>query len=99
LEEYWSSSHACDYAALTAPTVLRFTRADDQPHAGDFETSTAGYFLLNVGVNYQLKAYKDAKLMLFAEGNNLLDQNIRNSTSYLRNFAPEAGRGRRSVSG
>jgi len=82
-----------DYMQDKLSSYLRFTRADDQPHAGDFETSTAGYFLLNVGVNYQLKAYKDAKLMLFAKGNNLLDQNIRNSTSYLRNFAPEAGRG------
>lgn len=74
-------------------SYLRLARADDQPHAGDFETSTAGYFLFNVGVNYQLKAYHDAKLMLFAKGNNLLNENIRNSTSYLRNFAPEAGRG------
>jgi len=82
-----------DYMQDKLSSYLRFTRADDQSHAGDFETSTAGYFLLNVGVNYQLKAYKDAKLMLFAKGNNLLDQNIRNSTSYLRNFAPEAGRG------
>nr|WP_245619715.1 TonB-dependent receptor [Methylomicrobium agile] len=82
-----------DYNREKLASYLRFTRADDQPHAGDFETSTAGYFLLNVGVNYQLKAYKDAKLLLFAKGSNLLDQNIRNSTSYLRNFAPEAGRG------
>jgi iron complex outermembrane receptor protein len=82
-----------DYNQDKLSSYLRFTRADDQPHAGDFETSTAGYFLLNVGVNYRLKAYKDAELMLFAKGNNLLDQNIRNSTSYLRNFAPEAGRG------
>jgi iron complex outermembrane receptor protein len=82
-----------DYNQDKLSSYLRFTRADEQSHAGDFETSTAGYFLLNVGVNYQLKAYKDAELMLFAKGNNLLDQNIRNSTSYLRNFAPEAGRG------
>jgi iron complex outermembrane receptor protein len=74
-------------------TYLRFARAESQPYAGDFETSTAGYLLLNVGANYQVKAYKDAKLMVFAKGNNLLDQNIRNATSYLRNFAPEAGRG------
>jgi iron complex outermembrane receptor protein len=26
-------------------------------------------------------------------GNTLFDDNIRNSTSYLRNFAPEPGRG------
>ncbi len=82
-----------DYNRDKLSSYLRLTRADDQPHAGDFETSTAGYYLLNVGVNYQLKAYQDAKLMVFAKGNNLLNENIRNSTSYLRNFASEAGRG------
>jgi iron complex outermembrane receptor protein len=82
-----------DYNKDKLSSYLRLTRGEDQPHGGDFETSTAGYFLLNVGVNYQLKAYQDSKLMVFAKGNNLLDQNIRNSTSYLRNFAPEAGRG------
>ncbi|KJV07058.1 TonB-dependent receptor [Methylocucumis oryzae] len=82
-----------DYNQDKLSSYLRFVRADDQPYAGDFETTTAGYFLLNVGVNYQVKAYQDSKLMVFAKGNNLLDQNIRNSTSYLRNFAPEAGIG------
>lgn len=82
-----------DYNRDKLSSYLRLTRADDQPHAGDFETSTAGYYLLNVGVNYQLKASEDATLMVFAKGNNLLNENIRNSISYLRNFAPEAGRG------
>jgi iron complex outermembrane receptor protein len=82
-----------DYNKEHLSSYLRLTRADDQTHVGEFETSTAGYYLLNVGVNYQLKAYRDAKLMVFAKGNNLLNENIRNATSYLRNFAPEAGRG------
>lgn len=82
-----------DYHKDKLASYLRLTRADDQPYVGEFETSTAGYYLLNVGVNYQVKAYHDAQLMVFAKGNNLLDQNIRNATSYLRNFAPEAGRG------
>ncbi len=82
-----------DYTRDKLASYLRLTRADNQPYAGDFETSTTGYFLFNVGVNYQLKAYQDAKLMVFAKGNNLLNENIRNSTSYLRNFAAEAGRG------
>ncbi len=82
-----------DYNQDKLSTYLRFTRAESQAHVGEFETSSAGYFLLNIGANYQLKAYKDAKLLVFAKGNNLLDQNIRNATSYLRNFAPEAGRG------
>lgn len=82
-----------DYSRDKLSSYLRFTRADPQDHAGDFETSTAGYFLLNLGAQYKINAYKDAELLLFAKANNLLDANIRNSTSYLRNFAPEAGRG------
>ncbi|MSS76291.1 MAG: TonB-dependent receptor, partial [Methyloglobulus sp.] len=82
-----------DYGKNDLTSYLRFTRAESKTHAGDFETPTGSYFLLNVGAQYKIKAYKDAELMLFAKGNNLLDENIRNSTSYLRNFAPEAGRG------
>ena len=82
-----------DYGKNDLTSYLRFTRAERQTNPGDFETPTDGYFLLNVGAQYKIKAYKDAELMVFAKGNNLLDENIRNSTSYLRNFAPEAGRG------
>jgi iron complex outermembrane receptor protein len=74
-------------------SYLRLTRADEQPHGGDHETPTDGYLLLNVGTHYQVKDFRGAKLMVFAKGNNLLDENIRNATSYLRNFAPEPGRG------
>ena len=81
-----------DYNWQHLASYLRFTRAEPQTHAGDFETSTAGYYLLNVGIHYQIQA-QDATVMLFAKGNNLLNQNIRNSTSYLRNFASEPGRG------
>jgi iron complex outermembrane receptor protein len=82
-----------DYSKDQLSSYLRMTRADDQPHAGDFETSTAGYVLLDIGADYQLKVYQAARLLVFAKANNLLDENIRNATSYLRNFAPEPGRG------
>jgi len=82
-----------DYTLDELSSYVRYTRADSQPYAGDFESKTDGYNLLNVGVDYQVQAYQDAKLMVFAKGNNLLNENIRNSTSYLRNFAPEPGRG------
>jgi iron complex outermembrane receptor protein len=74
-------------------SYLRLTRADSQPYAGDHETPTAGYVLLGIGTQYQIKDFEEAKLMVFAKGNNLLNENIRNATSYLRNFAPEPGRG------
>jgi iron complex outermembrane receptor protein len=31
--------------------------------------------------------------MIYLKGNNLLNENIRNSVSYLRNFSAEPGRG------
>lgn len=71
---------------------IRLLRAEAQNHPGQYDTPTPGYLLLNLGVLYQLKAYRDADVMLFAKGENLLNQDIRNSTSYLRNFAPAPGR-------
>jgi hypothetical protein len=39
--------------------------------------------LLNLGAQYQVKVYQDAQSMVFAKGSNLLNEIIRNSTSYL----------------
>jgi iron complex outermembrane recepter protein len=72
---------------------IRMTRAERQDNPGDNETETNGYWRLDVGANYRLKAGEFADLLLFVKGNNLLDEDIRNSVSYLRNQAPEAGRG------
>lgn len=73
-------------------TNLRLIRGEAQTHPGDNETGTSGYLLLNVAAQYHLAVLKDANILLFAKGKNLLNENIRNSTSYLRNFAPEPGR-------
>jgi iron complex outermembrane receptor protein len=70
----------------------RLTRAEAQTNPGNNETATDSYLLLNVGAQYKLADLKGADILLFAKGKNLLNENIRNSTSYLRNFAPEPGR-------
>jgi len=70
----------------------RLTRAEAQTNAGDNETPTDSYLLFNVGGQYHLADLHGADVLLFAKGKNLLNENIRNSTSYLRNFAPEPGR-------
>jgi iron complex outermembrane receptor protein len=72
---------------------FRVTRGNRQGYAGENETETPGWVLMNVGVTYEAKTYADSKLLFYLKGNNLLDQDIRNSTSYLKNFAPEPGRG------
>jgi iron complex outermembrane recepter protein len=70
----------------------RLTRANAQDYAGENQTTTPGYILWNVAAQYHLKV-EDHDVMLFARGNNLLDQTIRSSVSYLRVYAPQAGRG------
>lgn len=71
---------------------IRLTRAEAQTNPGDNESSTPGYLLLDLNAQYRIAGFQDADVLLFAKGKNLLDENIRNSTSYLRNFAPEPGR-------
>ncbi len=73
-------------------TALRFTRAEAQRHPGFNETPTNSYHLLTASADYQLKANQWGDLWLFAKGYNLLNEEIRNSVSFLRNFAPEPGR-------
>lgn len=73
-------------------TMLRFTRAEAQRHPGQNETPTNSYHLLTASADYQLKTHQWGDLWLFAKGYNLLNEEIRNSVSFLRNFAPEPGR-------
>jgi len=82
-----------DYAKSEWSANLRLTRGEPQNHPGNHETDTPGYVLLGIGGQYQIKHLGPTSLILYAKGNNLLNENIRNSTSYLRNYAPEPGRG------
>ena len=72
---------------------LRLTYADEQEYSGANEAWTGGYTLLNLNTHYHIQDFNKADVLVYAKGNNLLNQNIRNSASFLRNFAPEAGIG------
>ena len=71
---------------------MRLTRGEAQTYAGENETTTAGYLKLDIGTQYKIASFANSEVLLFAKGKNLLNENIRSSVSYLRNFAPEAGR-------
>jgi iron complex outermembrane receptor protein len=73
-------------------TQARLTRGEAQNDAGENQSNTPGYLLLNLGAQYQLATFHQSEVQLFAVGKNMLNENIRNSTSYLRNFAPDPGR-------
>jgi iron complex outermembrane recepter protein len=65
--------------------------ADDQDRPGENEEETAGYTRWDMGADYSIPV-GGSELQLFASLNNLTDEEIRLSTSFLRDVAPEAGR-------
>ncbi|ORU91569.1 MAG: hypothetical protein A6F70_00370 [Cycloclasticus sp. symbiont of Bathymodiolus heckerae] len=72
---------------------MRLTRAENQTQIGDNETSTKGYLLLDANINYNYALSKNSNALFFVKANNLLNETIRNSTSFLKDHAPEPGRG------
>ncbi len=65
--------------------------AADQDRAGPNEEETQGYTRWDIGVDYRLPV-GSGELVTFVNFNNLTDEEIRLSTSFLRDVAPEAGR-------
>lgn len=77
-----------DFAQSRWQANLSVMHALDQNRAGKNEDETEGYTRLDAYLAYRLDA-----LSLFAKGSNLTDEEIRNATSFVRNLAPEPGRG------
>jgi iron complex outermembrane receptor protein len=69
----------------------RFLYAADQDNPGVNEAPTDSYQRWDLGSEYTF-ALGGAQLLLSLEVNNLTDEDIRLSTSFLRGVAPEAGR-------
>ena len=70
-----------------------FTNVRDQNNAGEFELPTAGYTNVSLYADYRWQFGNESDLRVFIRGNNLLDEEMRNHASFLKNFAPEPGRG------
>lgn len=66
--------------------------AYEQDKPGTFELPTNSWSRLEVGADYRIDVAGAGELLLFAKLRNAGDDTIRLSTSYLRGFAPEAGR-------
>lgn len=69
----------------------RTVKAADQDRAGAYEEPTDGYTRMDLSAEYNLKI-GSSDAVLFASARNLLDEEIRNSTSLLRDYAPAPGR-------
>ena len=65
------------------------TFADDQDDVAANELPTEGYTLLNAGISY---TFAQSGVYLFLRGTNLLDEEIRQHTSPLKDLVPLPGR-------
>ncbi|MHA7815146.1 MAG: TonB-dependent receptor [Pseudohaliea sp.] len=70
---------------------VRVLNADDQEDPGDFETETDGYTRWDAGIDYNVEFAGDTRLLAFVKWKNIADEEIRLSTSFLRNYAPQPG--------
>ncbi|MDD5410272.1 MAG: hypothetical protein PHF31_02495 [Methylobacter sp.] len=73
-------------------TNARLTGGKAQNYAGGNDSNTPGYLLLNLDAQCRVASFGDSEMLLFAKGKDMLNENIHNSTSYMRNFTPEPGR-------
>ncbi|CAA0108639.1 putative TonB-dependent receptor [Halioglobus japonicus] len=65
--------------------------AYDQDNVAPLETRTPGYDLLNAEVIFTGPSVSQIDWQVYLKGQNLLDEDIRNSTSYLKDQAPQIG--------
>lgn len=72
-------------------TSLDVIEASEQDDVTEFETETDGYTLVNAGLIYRIYI-GDANADLFVRGSNLLDEDVRLHTSFLKDIAPQMGR-------
>ncbi|MCP3674322.1 MAG: TonB-dependent receptor, partial [Gammaproteobacteria bacterium] len=78
-----------DWDLLSAD--LSYTHYADQDKIAVNELPTKGFNMLNFEVGYRLFG-ENHDFLLFLKGKNLLDEEARDHTSYLKDFAPRAGR-------
>lgn len=70
---------------------LRYLRSDRQDRVASLETPTPGYDLLSADLGYRF-SFAGSTATLYLRGRNLLDEEIRLSTSLLKDVAPLPGR-------
>ncbi len=70
--------------------AVRHARQDDTARA---ESSTPGYTLVHAGVAWHMDTPGGSAVELFLDGANLLDEEARVHTSFLKDLAPLPGRG------
>ena len=72
---------------------MHLTHVNEQNDVAELELETDSYSLLSLYADYHWTLANQSELKVFLRGDNLLDEEIRNHASFLKNFSPEPGRG------
>ena len=83
---------ALNYSKGPLDARLEGQYAVAQHRHADYELPTDGYFLVNASVSYDLK-FGDVATTVYLKGTNLTNAEARQSTSFLKDISPMAGRG------
>lgn len=81
-----------DVTAGAFGASLSAIRTLEQKRTAPLESTTPAYTRIDAEVTWRLESAKGRNLTVFAQGTNLLDEEIRVHTSYLKNVAPQMGR-------
>jgi iron complex outermembrane receptor protein len=87
----WRIGGSLEYTHGFWQAGLDIFRVADQNQTGNLETVTPGYTMLNLNVVYDIPT-DHVDFAIFARGTNLLNEDARRSTSFLKDVAPLPGR-------
>lgn len=86
----WAVTGRVVWSAPRVEAQAEVRRVAEQDRVSTFELPTDGYTQVNAMVTF--KPFQDPALRLFVDGRNLTNATIREHASFLKDFAPGAGR-------
>ena len=86
----WRIGAGLNYARGPFNLSIEYTHTGDQNDTAPLETSTDSFDLLNIYASYTYE-FEGTELTVFARGTNLLDEEIRRHTSFVKDRAPLPG--------
>ncbi len=87
----WRFGAGLDYVRGPWYAGLNYTRTNKQKDTAPLETATSGYDMLNAYLAYTFKL-AGSDVSLFVRGTNLLNEEARRHTSFVKDLAPLPGR-------
>ena len=87
----WRFGAGLNYSRGSWYAFLNYIRVNKQDDTAPLETETGGYDTLNIYASYTFKL-GESDMTLFVSGDNLLDEEIRRHTSFVKEQAPLPGR-------